>query len=219
MIEKLIEKITPNTFPPLRGGLGWGLLFLAIAFSSCNPHDANSPGVEFMPDMYRSPSLESNMTYVSNGEVVQSNRTPVAGTIARGYMPYPYSNTPEGYESAGANLHNPLVKSEMNLKAGEELFGKFCVHCHGASGQGDGLVGSKLPGNPPSYTSAGLKNLPEGKIFHSMAYGKGLMGSHASQLTKEERWQLVLYVQKLQNPDGAAAPAVAEVKKEKVKKK
>ncbi len=38
------------------------------------------------------------------------------------------------------------------------------------------------------------------------------MGSHASQLTQEERWKLVLYVQKLQNPEGAAAPAAtAEV--------
>jgi hypothetical protein len=45
-----------------------------------------------------------------------------------------------------------------------------------------------------------LKNLPEGKIFHTLTYGKGTMGSHASQLTQEERWKLVFYVQKLQGP-------------------
>ena len=189
---------------------------IVIAFTSCNKHDANSPGVEYMPDMYRSPSLESNMAYTSltNGEVLQANRKPVAGTIARGYMPYPYPNTPEGYENAGNNLHNPFVKNELNLKEGEELFGKFCVHCHGASGQGDGLVGAKLPGAPPSYTSAALKNLPEGKIFHTITYGKGLMGSHASQLTKEERWKLVLYVQKLQHPEGEVAAVLADTKKD-----
>jgi hypothetical protein len=32
-----------------------------------------------------------------------------------------------------------------------------------------------------------------------MTYGKGLMGSHASQLSQEERWKLVYYVQKLQH--------------------
>jgi hypothetical protein len=30
--------------------------------------------------------------------------------------------------------------------------------------------------------------------------GKGNMGAHASQLTVEERWKLVTFVQKLQGP-------------------
>ena len=84
-------------------------------------------------------------------------------------------------------------------KDGEVLYGKFCIHCHGATGAGDGKVGGKLPGPPPAYNGA-LKNLPEGKIFHTLTYGKGTMGSHASQLTQEERWKLVFYVQKLQGP-------------------
>lgn len=184
---------------------------VTIAFTSCEKRDANSPGVEFMPDMYRSPSLESNMAYVSltNGNTIQANRLPAAGTIARGYMPYIYGNDTAGYGNAGRFLHNPFEKNEINLKQGEELYGKFCAQCHGASGQGDGLVGNKLPGSPPSYTGAALKTLPEGKIFHSVTYGKGLMGAHSSMLSIEERWKIVQYVQKLQNPDGAALPATA----------
>ena len=177
---------------------------VTIAVTSCDKKNANSPGVEFMPDMYRSPSLETNLAYVTkSGDTVQANRKPVAGTIARGYMPYGYANTPEGYDAAGANLHNPLEKNETNVAQGEALYGKFCGHCHGASGEGDGLVGGKLPGAPPSYKGA-LKTLPEGKIFHSITYGKGLMGSHASQLTKEERWKITMYVQKLQGNDPLA---------------
>lgn len=183
---------------------------VTIGFTSCEKHDANSPGVEFMPDMYRSPSLESNMAYTTleTGEVMQANRLPVKGTIARGYMPYIYANDTSGYANAGRYLHNPLARTEANLKQGEELYGKFCVHCHGASGQGDGLVGGKLPGAPPSYSAGALKTLPEGKIFHSITYGKGLMGPHAPLMTQEERWKVVLFVQKLQNP-GGAAPAAA----------
>jgi len=175
---------------------------VTIGFTSCSKHDENSPGVEFMPDMYRSPSLETNLfTVVKNEDgtydTVISNRLPVKGTVPRGFMPYPYANNPDGYEAAGAELHNPFPKNEVNLKQGEELYGKFCVHCHGANGEGDGLVGAKLPGAPPSYKGA-LKDLVEGKIFHSVTYGKGLMGSHAGQLSKEERWKVVMYVQKLQ---------------------
>ncbi len=36
---------------------------VAIASTSCGKKDPNSPGTEFMPDMYRSPSLETNMAW------------------------------------------------------------------------------------------------------------------------------------------------------------
>jgi hypothetical protein len=44
-----------------------------------------------------------------------------------------------------------------------------------------------------------LKDLPEGKIFHSLVWKEPAMGSHASQLNKEERWLVVQYVKYLQN--------------------
>jgi mono/diheme cytochrome c family protein len=135
-----------------------------------------------------------------DGDTINNAKKPVTGTVSRGYLPYAYPNTAEGYEQAGLNLHNPFFNQKEEFeKDGEVLYGKFCIHCHGATGAGDGKVGGKLPGPPPAYNGA-LKNLPEGKIFHTLTYGKGTMGSHASQLTQEERWKLVFYVQKLQGP-------------------
>jgi len=175
------------------------------SFTSCGKKDVNSPGVEFMPDMYRSPSLEYYGIHTVDGDTLNSAKKPVEGTVSRGYIPYVYSNTPEGYEQAGLNLHNPYASQKDAFeKDGEVLYGKFCVHCHGAAGAGDGKVAGKLPGPPPAYNGA-LKNLPEGKIFHSITYGKNSMGSHASQLTQEERWKLVFYVQKLQGPKETAS--------------
>ncbi len=178
-------------------------VMLVAGFKSCGKKDANSPGFEYMPDMYRSPSVEYYGTHVINGDTLDNAMLPVAGTIARGYMPYVYPNTPQGYEAAGLYLKNPIPYSAEVEKEGEVIYGKFCVHCHGATGQGDGKVGGKLPGPPPAYNTA-LKDLPEGKIFHSITYGKNSMGSHASQLTQEERWKLVYYVQKLQGPKTVA---------------
>jgi mono/diheme cytochrome c family protein len=182
---------------------------LLAGFTSCGVKDPNSPGVEFMPDMYRSPSLEVYGTQVIDSDTMNSTSArmlPVKGSIARGYIPYAYPNTAQGYEDAGAHLRNPLtaLSREKYEQEGEKLYGKFCVHCHGAAGDGDGKVGAKLPGAPPAYSGA-LKNLPEGKIFHSITYGKGLMGPHNTQLTQEERWKLVYYVQKLQGPKEVAA--------------
>jgi mono/diheme cytochrome c family protein len=180
-------------------------------FTSCGKKDENSPGVEFMPDMYRSPSLEYYQVHTIDGDTLNNAMTPVKGSVARGYLPYAYPNTPEGYALAGTNLRNPLPASQREQweNEGEVLYGKFCVHCHGASGAGDGKVGDKLPGPPPAYDGA-LKDLSEGKIFHSITYGKGTMGAHASQLTQEERWKLVYFVQKLQGPKQAAAEATAK---------
>ena len=52
--------------------------------------------------------------------------------------------------------------------------------------------------SPPSYKAA-LKDLSEGKMFHTLMYGKNLMGSHASQISAEDRWKIIYYVQSLQD--------------------
>jgi len=177
-----------------------------MAFIACGKKNPNSPGVEFMPDMYRSPSLEANMAYVKlndgkeTGDTLQANRLPVEGTISRGHLPLTIIE--EGYEAA-ATLKNPFESNEANLKEGEVLYTKFCTHCHGAGGEADGKVADKLSGPPPTYSS--LKNLPDGKMFYSITYGKGIMGSHASQVSQEERWKLILYIRKLQFPNGMTA--------------
>ena len=48
----------------------------------------------------------------------------------------------------------------------------------------------------PAYKS--LDTLSEGKIFHSIYYGKGYMGAHGSLLNKKEIWTLVHYVRQFQ---------------------
>jgi mono/diheme cytochrome c family protein len=187
--------------------VGGALVGIAMLMSSCTK-DPNSPGVEYMPDMYRSPSYE---TYSTN-PVFKDSMTaqlPVAGTITRGEwpesgslinaLPYAYPNTLEGYMAAGEELTSPLEKSEENAAEGKVIYEKMCMHCHGKEGAGDGqLIGTGKYPPPPPYNGGALKELPEGKMFHTITYGKGLMGSHASQLTKEERWKVIQYIQELQ---------------------
>ena len=85
-----------------------------VAMTGCVT-DPNSPGLEYMPDMYRSPAVEAYVDYGMDPYYVteevalsqrntQSARKPVAGTIpfvgankAFG-LPYAYPNTPEGYD-------------------------------------------------------------------------------------------------------------------------
>ena len=184
-----------------------GVFVLLNMLTACGG-DPLQPGHEYMPDMYRSKSYE---TYTENH--VFSNgieaQQPVEGTVPRGYELYPYKNTPEGYEKAGAELKNPLLFNESNTSSGKELYTNFCIHCHGESGKGDGKVATnpKFPGPPPAFDGPQLSGLSEGKMFHTITYGKGNMGSHASQLTKEERWKIICYIQKLQGKQFASVVA------------
>ena len=198
---------------------------VAVLFSasSCK-QDPLSPGVEYMPDMYRGPAHETySEAKWSNGETVLTARTPASGSIPRGYEPYGYPNTPEGYELAGQNVKSPITSAEDIKKAEEDgkvLFTKYCVHCHGEKGDGQGSIKVKGDAFPvPSYYDEGHKNVPEGKFYHTLMYGKGLMGSHASQVNQTERWKLLAYVNKLRKEgmgikDGAmtSAPADSTVK-------
>jgi len=198
------------------------LAFIAIVVllvSCANPSREYSsdlqhfePTVQFTADvdMYVSPSLE---TY-GETDLFSDNMTarqPVSGTVPRGHMPYLYENTNEGYLAAGIELKNPINRSMEVVEKGKILYSKFCVHCHGAKGDGDGILimNEKFP-PPPSYltgvSSGGgtLLELPEGKMFHSITYGKNLMGSHASQLNAEERWMIIHYIKDLQKTSTTA---------------
>ena len=91
----------------------------------------------------------------------------------------------------------PLVASEENLKKGQANYVIYCAVCHGDKGDGMGtLVKNEKFLGVPNYKD---RDINQGTIYHVIMYGRNLMGSHASQLTEKERWQVVHYVEKLRN--------------------
>lgn len=179
-----------------------------VTISSC-VRDQQSPGYEYMPDMYRSPAIEAYVDYGLIRDTMRSEfvnqmsaRLPAEGTVPVSDniindMPYPFPNTFEGYEAAGELLKSPLKEDAATIERGKVLYETFCDHCHGGSGKGDGPVIDHGHPPPPAYDGP-LKNLPEGKMFHVVTYGKGMMGPHDMLLTKTERWEVVAYVKVLQ---------------------
>ena len=164
-------------------------------------------GYEYMPDMYRSPSLE---TYGKNNVFSDSlnARKPVKGSIARGYLStFNFGPTKEDYLLSGKKATNPYDANDKNTAEGKALYGMFCKHCHGPNGAGGGSITHPVYSAIPHYNDsiqarrAGntMSELTSGHIFHAITYGLNAMGPHSSQLTEEERWKVVLYVQALQN--------------------
>ena len=176
-----------------------GFLAVVILFSACSGD--SDPGYEFMPNMYRSPSLE---TYSENPITGMNALTPVEGTIPRGNLKtFNYDGSLEGYLKAGNEAVNPFEKTDQNIADGKALYGMFCEHCHGTTGTGDGTITHAVYSAVPHYNDSKLLrrcNLPmcdlkAGHIFHAITYGLNAMGPHASQITEDERWKIVLYVQ------------------------
>jgi mono/diheme cytochrome c family protein len=95
------------------------------------------------------------------------------------------------------SLFNPISATPENIEAGKLQYERFCQHCHGEAGKGDGLVAKAYKG-VPVYSSDALKDMNDGHIYHVITHGKGRMWAHGSQISSENRWKIVLYVHELQ---------------------
>lgn len=168
---------------------------LGILLVSCE-RDPKKPGWEFLPDMTRSVPYDA-FAPNPNTKTGKTLQSPPVGTIPRGYMPFPYKNTPEDAELAGTELKIPIPLTPEVLARGKIVYENFCLICHGVTGQGDGPLIPKYP-NPPSFTSKNVKKIRPGRLYHTITYGVGEMGSYASQIEPKDRWKLVHYLQTLQ---------------------
>ena len=170
------------------------MVVFSLTTLSC--FDSSKPNYQFFPNMYESVgySTYEQSDAFANGIEAQ---IPVEGSIPRGWVPYEYEDTNEGYESAKNNLISPLELSEKNIKKGKELYNIYCAVCHGPKGDGQGILmkREKFLGIP-SYAD---RDITEGSIYHVLIHGKGVMGSHSGQLTYKERWQIIQYVEVLRS--------------------
>jgi len=181
-----------------------GCVAMGIVVISCGKVRRNT-GRAYMPDMYYSRAYE---TYASTEalqkEGVNFNSMPVPGTMARGEMvPYLLKNDSAGYAQS-ASIKNPLDPSllNVNMKEAERLYLVNCGICHGPKLDGNGPLwkggDGPFPSAPKNFMADDMKAMPEGTMFHSVTYGKNMMGSYASQLSTAQRWMVIAYIKSKQ---------------------
>lgn len=199
----------------------FAVLAVGIMAAACSAR-GDRTGVEYAPQMYHSVPYEGLvqvtdyeagrwLTSSSEGaaEFYTSNpnnphamnmREPVANTVRRGdYLPYRLPK--DSLLLASKVLKNPLDSVESVIAEGQVLYSRYCQHCHGQNGQGSmdetAKVGKVFKG-VPQYNVGRVASLNEGHIFHVITHGKGRMGAHGSQVSIEDRWKIVRFVQTLQ---------------------
>jgi mono/diheme cytochrome c family protein len=126
-------------------------------------------------------------------------RSPVEGTVARGFLPYAFRGKPE---DAGKYLVNPLLSNDTVLARGKARFLTYCSPCHGNFGRGDSRLAGQFP-NPPTLHSDKVRNWPDGNIYHVITEGQNVMPSYAGQISRHDRWAIVHYIRLLQRAQNA----------------
>ena len=171
-------------------------LFLGIVILTQSCFDPSKPNYQYFPNMYESLGYETyaDSDAFNNGIEAQ---IPVENTVSRGWAPYDYPDTNDGYENAKINLLSPIQTNDVNLNTGKELYGIYCAVCHGNKGDGQGILmrREKFLGIP-SYKD---RDITPGSIYHVLMYGKNAMGSHAAQVNAKERWQIAQHVMLLRS--------------------
>jgi mono/diheme cytochrome c family protein len=121
-------------------------------------------------------------------------RLPVEGTVARGFIPYPFKGRPE---DAGKYLVDPLLPTKEVLEHGKSKYLTFCSPCHGNFARGDSRLQGQFP-SPPTLHSDKVRKWPDGRIYHVITEGQNAMPSYAPQLSQEDRWAIINYIRVLQ---------------------
>ena len=187
------------------------LVGLMLGETSCKKGH-NNTGLEYAPQMYDAIGYEPyrqvrpntinpeglNMRLPAKGTVARPNYRTTFGEGAFKTTDMMMYNIPaDSIGIAERVLTNPIPDSEKALAEGQVLYTRYCSHCHGATGKGDGPVAKQYKG-VPNYSTDAYKTMNDGHIFHVITHGKGRMWPHGSQITPDDRWRIVQYVHKLQ---------------------
>jgi cytochrome c len=216
-----------------------GTVAVSVLVLSACTSNADSPGLEYMPDMYRSPAIEAYVDYGEvRGRIDETKKTRLTAMAPPSHtIPYfgtdsaevklmmPYTRLANESFKASHGMYNDQLtredagNAEAVLSKGKELFTAMCQHCHGEKGDGNGpMVTSGAYSGVPNYAERAA--LSDGQMFYSIYYGKGMMGAHRSLLNKKEIWTVIHYIRSLQSADygkfnANGSAAVADTTKQK----
>jgi mono/diheme cytochrome c family protein len=99
--------------------------------------------------------------------------------------------------AAEARKKNPVAVSESSLAAGQKIYMKRCVACHGKTGNGDGPDAADLGIHPAKLSDGLIRGQTDGELFWKITVGKKPMPNYVSRLSPTDRWNVINYLRSL----------------------
>jgi mono/diheme cytochrome c family protein len=204
------------------------LMFGAFGVSACRQDMHDNPKYK----AYR----DGGMRQLPEGVVARGslNLNPAAPKVT---VPAPQA-TPAGAQASASPAPQPIPTGEDGfpftlsenpeerkaqltaiLDRGENRYNISCLPCHGAFGDGNGMIVQRGFKRPPSYHEERLRKAPSSYFYDVMTNGFGQMSSYTDQLTPEDRWKVIAYIRVLQLSQRATLSELAENVKQDIEKK
>ncbi len=91
-------------------------------------------------------------------------------------------------------MKNPIKATKESIQKGKEIYENKCALCHGTKGDGKGPASAGLSPKPTNFKESHGEKMTDGEHFWKIATGRGAMPSYAKDLTEEERWHVINYI-------------------------
>jgi mono/diheme cytochrome c family protein len=91
------------------------------------------------------------------------------------------------------------------LERGQQRYTIYCAPCHGAGGDGDGMVVRRGFPAPPSYHDARLRTASDQHLYDVITHGWGVMYPYADRVSPADREAVIAYIRALQFSRNAPA--------------
>lgn len=163
-------------------------------------------------DMWQQPKVESQ----SKSDFFmddQGSRPPIAGTVEFG-KPMTDVEFYTGYDANGRLVREfPVPVTADLIKRGKERFEIFCLNCHGAVGDGQGMIakrGFTVATPIASYHTDRLRKMPVGHFYDVVTNGFGTMYPLKARIKPLDRWAVAAYVRVLQRSQNVSVGQIPE---------
>lgn len=166
--------------------------FAIVPFlGACSNHE--------MHEQERYDPLEQSLVFPDS----QSARGFAKGTVSRGevsYTEWKWPREPRPFPLAPQvdSVTIPMSLTMELLARGRERYLIYCAPCHGAYGQGDGMITRHGFPNPPSYHLPRLLEAPDSHYYGVITHGFGRMYPYAYRVKPADRWAVIAYIRALQ---------------------
>ena len=92
---------------------------------------------------------------------------------------------------------NPIASNESSVAAGQKVYLKRCVGCHGKTGNGDGPDAADLGIHPAKLSDPVIREETDGELFWKITVGKKPMPNYGTRLSPTDRWNVINYLRTL----------------------
>ena len=181
-------------------------LLIALALLGCDKTESDDYDFRMVVQPKYNPLDKSR--FFSDG---QSSRPLVEGTVP--INGYTNELAMVGSSSVRAKDQNfPFELTRKDLERGHMVFNIYCSVCHGALGDGNGVIPQRGFTHPPSFYLPRLRQASPGHFYDVMTNGYGAMFSYNERVSVDDRWRVAGYIRALQlsNPSDMGAKDTPE---------